>query len=218
MQEKRQIYLKKKGREEALEIFLSILPDYSHWPEEEVPIKEALGRITSRSVRALLSSPISNVSAMDGVAVRSLETYGASETNPVELKLGPQARFINTGEALPNGFDSVIMIEDIHQPDPETVQIMASVSSLAPCPSHRRGYSNRRTDYSQLPFDSSLSIWERFSRGVDKYPGKEKTQGRNHTHGRRGNKSRAGTGTGAGYRVQFGCAFRTFIPMGGRRP
>jgi putative molybdopterin biosynthesis protein len=127
MKEKRQIYLKKKSREEALEIFLGILPDYSHWPEEEVPVKEALGRITSRSVRALLSSPVSNVSAMDGVTVRSVETFGATETNPVELKVGPQARFINTGEALPDGFDAVIMIEDIHQPDPDIVQIMASV-------------------------------------------------------------------------------------------
>ncbi|MGA1841909.1 MAG: molybdopterin biosynthesis protein [bacterium] len=127
MKEKRHIYLKKKSREEALEIFLGILPDYSNWPEEEVPVEKAFGRITSRAVRAILSSPVSNVSAMDGVAVRSLDTFGATETNPIELKVGPQARFINTGETLPDGFDAVIMIEDIHQPDPEKVQIMASV-------------------------------------------------------------------------------------------
>jgi len=125
--QKRHIYLKKKSREEALEIFLSVLSDYSQWPEEELPISEALGRVTSRAIHALLSSPIANVSAMDGVAVRSVETFGATEATPVELKAGLQARFINTGEALPDGFDAVIMIEDIHQPSSDTIQIMASV-------------------------------------------------------------------------------------------
>jgi putative molybdopterin biosynthesis protein len=127
MQKKRHIYLKKKTREEALEIFLSALPDYSDWPEEEAPVKETLGRITSRAVHALTCSPIGNVSAMDGVAVRSMDTFGATESSPLILKVKDQARFINTGEALPEGFDAVIMIEEIHQPDAETIQIMSSV-------------------------------------------------------------------------------------------
>ncbi|MBN2373942.1 molybdopterin biosynthesis protein [bacterium] len=127
MQTKRHIYLKKKTREEALDIFLAALPDYSEWPEEEMPVKDALGRVTSRQVQAVFFSPTANVSAMDGLAVNSADTFGASETSPIRLKIGEQARFVNTGETVPDGFDAVIMIEDIHQPDEFTIEIMAAV-------------------------------------------------------------------------------------------
>lgn len=124
---KRHIYLNKKNREEAIKIILRQTDNYADWPEEGIEVTASLGRITSRAVYALCSSPNANVSAMDGVAVRSAETYNASETAPVQLKLGEQALFINTGQPIPEGFDAVIMIEEIHQPSPDTIEIISSV-------------------------------------------------------------------------------------------
>jgi putative molybdopterin biosynthesis protein len=47
---------------------------------------------------------------MDGIAVRSEDTLGAYEQNPVTLK--DFAR-VNTGNVVPPGYDAVIMIEDV---------------------------------------------------------------------------------------------------------
>jgi putative molybdopterin biosynthesis protein len=48
---------------------------------------------------------------MDGIAVESKETRGASEQHPVTLK---QAVRVNTGNVVPLQYDTVIMIEDFH--------------------------------------------------------------------------------------------------------
>jgi len=48
---------------------------------------------------------------MDGIATRSHLTFGASETNPRRLRLGEDAVFVDTGDPLPKGFDSVIMVK-----------------------------------------------------------------------------------------------------------
>ncbi len=48
---------------------------------------------------------------MDGIAVRSANTVGANEQNPVTL---PDAARVNTGgNIVPPGYDAVIMIEDV---------------------------------------------------------------------------------------------------------
>ena len=49
---------------------------------------------------------------MDGIAVFSRETVGASEQHPVTLK---ERRLLNTGNVVPPGYDAVIMIEDTWQ-------------------------------------------------------------------------------------------------------
>ena len=51
---------------------------------------------------------------MDGYAVRAEETRGASETNPLLLKLGSQAFPLDTGDPLPPTTNAVIKIEDTH--------------------------------------------------------------------------------------------------------
>ena len=50
---------------------------------ERIPIQNALGRITAEPVWAARSVPHYDASAMDGVAVRSADTVGASETSPL---------------------------------------------------------------------------------------------------------------------------------------
>jgi putative molybdopterin biosynthesis protein len=47
---------------------------------------------------------------MDGIAVRSEDTWGASEQRPVTL--ATTAR-VNTGNVIPPGYDAVVMIEDV---------------------------------------------------------------------------------------------------------
>ena len=75
-----------------------------------IPLEESAGRITARPVFATYSVPEVHLAAMDGIAVRSEDTLGASEQSPVTL---PDATRINTGNVVPGEYDAVIMIEDV---------------------------------------------------------------------------------------------------------
>ncbi len=70
----------------------------------------AVGRITAGPIFARFSVPAIHLSAMDGIAVRSADTRGASEQHPVTL---PVAVRVNTGNIVPPGYDAVVMIEDV---------------------------------------------------------------------------------------------------------
>ncbi len=123
MKEKRRIYLRMKSLDEARNLFLRALPDRKILETEEIPVSEARGRVTADPIFARLSSPPFNAAAMDGVAVRAEETFGASETTPLILRLGEEAIFVNTGEPLPSGKNAVIMVEHLHFVDEERVEI-----------------------------------------------------------------------------------------------
>ena len=92
---------------------------------EEVTLEEALGRVTARAVWAEASSPHYDSAAMDGVAVRSRETAGATETSPLRLGVERQAVWVDTGDPMPAGFDAVIMVEVVHEVDESTIEILA---------------------------------------------------------------------------------------------
>jgi len=83
-----------------------------------------VGRITAAPIFARFSVPAIHLSAMDGIAVRSAETLGASEQNPVTL---PGAARVNTGNIVPAGYDAVVMIEDVWV-DGETYTVRKPVS------------------------------------------------------------------------------------------
>lgn len=83
-------------------------------PDEEwVPVRECLGRVTSRAVLSKRSSPHYQASAMDGIAVQARDTYAASETNPVRIDES-QYLMVDTGDYVPPPFDAVVMIEDVN--------------------------------------------------------------------------------------------------------
>jgi putative molybdopterin biosynthesis protein len=87
-----------------------------------------VGRITAEPIFARFSVPTIHISAMDGIAVRSADTHGASEQHPVTL---PDAARVNTGNIIPPGYDAVIMIEDVwvgSNRDGETYTIRKPVS------------------------------------------------------------------------------------------
>ena len=78
---------------------------------EEVEVADAVGRVTAEPVWAAVSSPAYDAAAMDGIAVRAADTAGATETAPVLLE---RFAVVDTGDALPEGFDAVVMREHVH--------------------------------------------------------------------------------------------------------
>jgi putative molybdopterin biosynthesis protein len=94
---------------------------------ENVPLTRALGRVLAEDVRAEVDVPGFDRSNMDGFAVRAGDTYGASEDEPVRLRLTGEtiptgiapavevtsgsASVIATGGMLPRGADSVLPVE-----------------------------------------------------------------------------------------------------------
>ncbi|MEJ5227905.1 molybdopterin biosynthesis protein [Thermodesulfovibrio sp.] len=93
---------------------------------EVVFVKDALDRITAEPVFAKFSSPYFHSSAMDGYAVRAKDTFLATEREPVKLKIGQDAYWIETGDPLKEGFDAVIPVEEVSIKD-GYIEIYSSV-------------------------------------------------------------------------------------------
>lgn len=120
---KRNIYLQMKPLEEARRIFLDRIPAKELLKHEILPSIEAVGRVTAAFVTARFSSPPFHVAAMDGIAVRAVNTFGATVDRPKQLKIGKNAFYVNTGNILPPDTDAVIMIEYVTELNNETVEI-----------------------------------------------------------------------------------------------
>jgi putative molybdopterin biosynthesis protein len=114
-----------KTLEEAKEIFFSRFGPDKRTGAKEISTEESLGRVTAEPIFARMSAPSYHSSAMDGIVVRAENTYGTTERNPKTLKIGRDALWINTGHAIPDGFNSVIMIEKVHQLDEENIEIQS---------------------------------------------------------------------------------------------
>ncbi|MCP4682942.1 MAG: molybdopterin biosynthesis protein [Desulfobacterales bacterium] len=123
---KRQVYLAMKSLEEARELFFSRLGSDKRTDIETVKVGDSLGRISAGPVFAKRSAPSFHSAAMDGIAVRAEMTYGTSERHPKTLKIGSDAVWINTGRPLPGEFDSVIMVEKIHEKGEGLLEIRSS--------------------------------------------------------------------------------------------
>lgn len=121
---KRNIYLETVPISEALSTVQARLDRTALVKTEMVPTHEALGRVTARPVYADLSSPTYHSAAMDGIAVLAEDTFSAREDAPLSLspdKFTP----VNTGNALPDGVNAVIMIENVLMQDDGTARIEA---------------------------------------------------------------------------------------------
>ena len=109
--------------EEALQ---KILDEVDILEEETVPILELLGQVLAEDIKSDINVPPLDNSAMDGYAVRSEDTVGASEKTPKYLRVidtvmagsiskkevipGTAVR-IMTGAPVPGGADSVVQFE-----------------------------------------------------------------------------------------------------------
>ena len=106
-------YLENRRLEDAIAGYRAFLIPLLEKPGTEMlPVSGACGRITAGASYAKISSPHYNACAMDGIAVRAADTFGATELSPVTLDVN-QFRMVDTGDPVPEGFDAVIMIEDV---------------------------------------------------------------------------------------------------------
>jgi len=95
---------------------------------ERVAINDSVGRVSSESVFAKISSPHVTTSAMDGIAIKYGSSIGATETRPITLYEGSDFVWVDTGDPIPDGFDSVIMIEDLERSTGNEVVIRSPVA------------------------------------------------------------------------------------------
>lgn len=103
-------YLQLRSLSEGLKL---LKKRFSFEPEIiNVPVQDSAGLVTAFAVHAPLSYPAGHLSAMDGIAVRSADTHGATDQSPVLIT--DYAR-VNTGNLIPSGYDAVIMIEDTEE-------------------------------------------------------------------------------------------------------
>lgn len=108
---------------------------------EEVPLTDALGRVLAAPIRAKLSQPPFNAAAMDGYAIRKAD-LGGELTVIGEAAAGapwtgqPSARSavrIFTGAPVPDGYDLVVMQEDVaRQGDRITIERPQNNSNIRP--------------------------------------------------------------------------------------
>ena len=123
------VYLDDLPFDVALEKYLSALEaqgGLKPFPGEELPINQALKRVTAQPVWARISSTHYHALAMDGVEVRAADTLGAAETSPMQLTLREQARWVDTGDPIDTGFDNVIMVENVQNLDDGRVEVRAA--------------------------------------------------------------------------------------------
>ncbi len=96
-----------------------------------VDVADALGRVTAAPVWALRSSPDYDAAAMDGIAVRAADTYGASESTP-SLLAADAFEVVDTGDPMPPGTDAVVMREDVQHTGTGTDAKAELRSAIAP--------------------------------------------------------------------------------------
>lgn len=110
---------------------------------EEINVVDALNRITFEDTYSPIELPEFSKSVVDGYAIKSKDTVGASESMPVFLDLlgyaemGKDAHgivkngatvYVPTGAIIPKGADSVVMIEYVEKLDMDTIAVYTSVA------------------------------------------------------------------------------------------
>jgi molybdopterin molybdotransferase len=126
-----------------LESVLALRSAFPVVETEDIALGDAAGRVLAEAVCSDVDLPDFRRATMDGYAVQGASTFGASEGNPAYLSLrgrvpmgqrpdfavGPgEAARIATGGMLPEGADSVIMIEHTEAVDATLVEAYKSVA------------------------------------------------------------------------------------------
>ncbi len=115
---KRSYYLEDIPLDKAWERFSHSLIRADLWDPleaEVIPLHQATGRVTAGPIWAETSSPHYHSAAMDGYAIHSDSTSGASDRSPVVLPLGSQAVYVDTGDPIPEWSNAVLPIEIVEQ-------------------------------------------------------------------------------------------------------
>ncbi|MCP4338804.1 MAG: molybdopterin molybdotransferase MoeA [Desulfobulbaceae bacterium] len=128
---------------EALQILLNHLKAIKT-ASQRVPLTEAFDRVLAESVISPEDLPAQARSTMDGYAVRAADTFGASESMPCYLNITGEVQMgaapsgevakgccykIPTGGLLPDGADSVVMLEHTVPVDETMIEIIKGVGA-----------------------------------------------------------------------------------------
>jgi molybdopterin molybdotransferase len=97
----------------------------SRLPAETAPLLSACHRVLAEDIRVVQPIPITDRAALDGFAVASSATIGATSYNPLHVPL----RAVSTGESMPPGTDAVIPVNLAQPQSPDAVEC---VEALAP--------------------------------------------------------------------------------------
>ena len=85
------------------------------YQNERIQVTKSLGRMLHQPVYAKLTVPHTTISQRDGYAVFASDTLLARDSEPGVLQ---NYAFVHTGSEIPNGYDAVIMQEDVRiEPD-----------------------------------------------------------------------------------------------------
>lgn len=123
--------------------FISLISQMPVLDTEKIILQDSGWRRLAREIVSGEDLPATDRSSMDGYAVISRDTFGASEANPAYLDLAfdvsiedsPQVELIQgrcagivTGATLPPGADSVVMVEHVHDMGQGTIEVTRPVA------------------------------------------------------------------------------------------
>jgi molybdopterin molybdotransferase len=132
------------GREKALSVEDARQLLGTHLPAKElislrIPIEQSFGRVLSEQISSPEDLPAFSRSTVDGFAVNSSDTFGATEGMPGyltvsrEILMGERPDFtltrgraakIATGGMLPGGADAVVMLEHVQYADKDLIEVL----------------------------------------------------------------------------------------------
>ncbi len=128
--------------QQALAALLEVLPSPAP-ASENVPMQDALGRITAADLVSGQDLPTFPRSTVDGYSLRAADTFGATEGLPAyfsvvgEIPMGSAANIsVELGEAagtytggmLADGANAVVMVENTQEVDANTIEVVRPVA------------------------------------------------------------------------------------------
>ncbi len=128
----KKIYLDDIPLSEAWARFSAAMQAANKWQPlegEDVPLDQALGRVTAQPIFAKISAPHYHASAMDGYAVRAEDTAQANDNNPITLT---QIKYVDTGDPLPSWANAVVPIENAQMLDVGSWKLEGDTSNIQP--------------------------------------------------------------------------------------
>ncbi len=129
----------------SLEEVMALTDQFTCVGTEDIPVLQSFSRVLAKDLIAEKDMPGFRRATMDGFAVAANSTFGASESSPAWLEIAGtilmgdipdfsiqkgQAARISTGGMLPEGADSVVMVEHTEAIDELSVEIYKSVAPL----------------------------------------------------------------------------------------
>ncbi|MEE1129111.1 MAG: gephyrin-like molybdotransferase Glp [Methanobrevibacter sp.] len=136
-------FLKIKECDEAIDIIQKLFDDNIKPQSEEIDVSEAYGRILYEDVYSRMDFPPFNKALKDGFAILSEDSFGASEESPNTLEIidfleagsttdkkveKGKCIEISTGAAMPEGAESVIMVEYCEKLDDGKVNLLTTAT------------------------------------------------------------------------------------------